>query len=266
MQVKICPKCNAENRPDRASCSNCYVSLEEVAITTVEKKEPVTCQAETQGQTLAGQPLNAPSNEQPKPAESPYGPPPGPPRPGAVSGPPFRENRQPIQQGTNWGAIILVVLLLAGGAFAGWWFFMKPLPPEQVVQNFFQAAGDGNYDKFKGYLTDASIEMIKTEGGGEEKVAEQLKQAVSRGQQLGTDDITFGKPTFEGENKALVSMEPKEKPQLPPGMPAQFANFKFEMVLLREGGKWKIDLKETQTHMMEQVKEMFKSMGGLQPR
>ena len=278
MQVKVCPKCNAENRSDRASCSNCYASLDEVSITASTKEEPVACQvqptqaaasnetqAEPQGQTLGERTLNSPV-EQPKTADSPYGPPPAPPRPGAVSGPAFRESRQPMKQGPNVGAIILIIILLAGGAFAGWWFFLRALPPDQVVQSFFQAAGDGDYEKFKSYLTAASIEKIKTQSGGEKKAAESLKFAFSKGQAFDINKMIFGKPTFEGEEKAFVAIDLKEKPQMPPGVPPQLANLKTELVLLRESGKWKIDLQATETHMMEKVKELFKGMGNFMPR
>lgn len=252
MQIKKCPKCSAENRPHRASCSNCYNSLEEVAITTIEEREQVL------DQTQPSQPTkpSTPPNEQPRPKENPYGPPPGAPRPGF---------RPPMRQGPNWGAIILVIsllmiLLLVGVAFVGWQFFMKPLPPDRVVQEFLQAAKDSDYDKFKSHLTAESIDLA-IKDGGIGITADALKKQASMNGTFEPSTIIYGKPIFEGDNKAIVTVEPKDKPPLLPGMPPQLANMKGEFVLLRENGQWKVDLKLTIQRTLDNIMKM----GGFKP-
>ena len=290
MNVKTCPKCGAENKLDKASCYSCYATLDGVLPSASKKADdpvsprsqpgpaslntppPTHTVSEPRPRMLADGPMSEEPpartlNDGPAPAQSaapanPYGPPPGAQRPRPNIATPGREKSQPVKQGPNWGAIVFAIVIIAGAAFAGWWFFMKPAPPDQVVRSFFAAAKAGDYEKFKSYMTESSVTALKASGGSEEQIAEQLKQSVARSGGAELDKIVYSTPTYEGQDKAIVGIEPKDKPQLPPGAPAGLANMKFEFVLLREGGKWKIDFPQTQARLMAQMQKLIGSMPG----
>lgn len=253
MQVRVCPKCGAENRPDRASCSNCYTSLEAVAETEA-KPRPVPTQprAEAPNQPVSASPLTGPAvTAGPTPADN-YAPPPGAPSP---YGPPpsFERRLAPTSRGPNWIAIILTIVILAGAGCGGWWAynkFVKP-SPEAVIQKMIDAAKEGDYDKFKSCLSQDSISLMNMQVGENEEAARAaMKRSASNEQ---TAKIT-GTTYEDGGKTAVVSMV-STKP-LPAGMPESMKT--TEMVLLREDGQWKLDLKSTMARMMKKV---FSSMG-----
>lgn len=162
----------------------------------------------------------------------------------------MRERPQPIKQGPNVGAIVFVLILIAGAAFAGWWFFMRPLPPEQVVQKFMEAAKANDVEKVKPFLSKDSLDLLE----------QQRKMTGQTNMNMGglTEDVEIGATKYEGTDKsiALVPIGPKDKSKIQPGQPSS-----IDLVLLKEEGKWKIDLKETMNRVMKMVFEEMRKKG-----
>ncbi len=254
MQVKVCPKCKAENKPENVTCSGCYASLDGVQAT--ESQGPAATPAQPPTPSGPPPPAQAPPQQRPPAAQgpppeqaSPYGPPPA-----GAYGPRVRPAPEPVKQGSSVGVIILLLLVLGGGAFAGWWFFLKPPTPEQVVQNMLDAAKAGDFEGIKACFTQASVRELQRTPDGEKKAAEAIKRAF--GQDDTDSGVKIGKAVYEGDNRAFVSIEPPEGKE-----PAGFnIRMKFELVLLREDGRWKIDEQETEQRMMEQMQKMFPNM------
>lgn len=245
MQVRLCPKCGSENKPDKASCSGCYASLESVAPT--EAKEKPAVQAKPAAQQLpAAQPLSSPgpgaaSDGPPTPN---YGPPPG--APSYSYGPAPNERRSaPVKKGPNWGAIVLVVLLLGGAAFGGWWFLLKPESPEAVVERFRNATEARDYDGFKSCLCKEDVAAIAAIPGGEQSLRSSWDQAPK--QSVGRDASYYVmKTTYENSGlTAVVETKPKDQSKMPPGMATK------EILLVQEDGKWKIAYKATAIRYMK---------------
>ena len=243
MQTRLCPKCGMENKPDKASCSGCYASLEGVAPTEAkEKPAPSQTQPAAQ-QPLAAQPLSSSGSAVPGAGPPPpnYAAPPGAP---SSYGPTFNERRPPIKQGPNWGAIILVILLLAGAAFGGWWFFLKPASPAAVVQKYIDANTAGDYDAVKACLRQDEVAVLGKRLGGEQAARERMKQGAGRN--MGGDVL---KTTYENSGSlAVVEVKPKDQSSMPPGITT------VEVLLVNEDGKWKVDLKAT---AMRAIKKVF---------
>jgi|YNPNPStandDraft_1061719.scaffolds.fasta_scaffold00003_81 hypothetical protein len=261
MQVRVCPKCGAENRQDRASCSNCYATLAEVELpeSNVAHSAPKTTKAsdatvqseirprpitEPGLQPLAGVPLTG-ETPPPQPSGRTYSPPIGP-----SFARPTRESAAPRSMRPNWGAIILVIILIGGGAFAGWWFFLKPKDPAAVVQKMLNAAKAKDIEKAKECLSQSSLNMIKSIPGGE-KMFLQGPGSSQDAEILGT--------TYEGD-KAIVEIKPKEQRQ---NMPPELST--VDIVLVKEDKEWKVDFGETMGRLMSKAfKSGFK--GGFRRR
>jgi hypothetical protein len=249
MQVKVCPKCGAENKPDKASCSGCYSSLEGVVETEAKARpapEPNRPQAQAPpaAQPLSGSPLTGPATPAgPTPADN-YTPPPGAPSPyGAPMT--FPEKRSaPVSRGTNWIAIVLVVVLLGGAAYGGWWYYTnKIMGPDKIVQRFLDAAKAGDYEKMKACLTQSFINKIQAVPGGEEKVKADLPSQISK------MDGNITGVTYDEKNSSLayVAVEVSSKQQLPPGMTS------LDMVCSKENGRWKVDLEATGARLVSKM-------------
>jgi len=235
-----------ENKPDKASCSGCYVSLEGVTPTEAkEKPAPVKAQPSVQ-QPPAAQPL-APSGpavggETPGPN---YGPPPNyGPAPGGPSysyGPTNEKRTSPIKPGVNWGAIVFVILLVGAAGFAGWWFFLKPSGPEAVVQRMLDASKQGDWDTFKSCFSQSTISALSFAPGGEEG----MKQSFKSGQ----DDVDkIMQTTYENDGNTAIIVVETTASRLPAGKRDQ------ELVVLRENGQWRVDLISS---MARAMKKMF---------
>jgi len=246
MQVRLCPKCGSENKPEKASCSGCYASLESVAPTEAREKPAVQAKPAAQ-QLQAAQPLSSPGpgaagGGPPTPN---YGPPPG--APSYSYGPAPNERRSaPVKKGPNWGAIVLVVLLLGGAAFAGWWFFLKPGSPEAMVQKFVNASTARDYDALKSCLSQEDVVAIGALPGGEQALRNSWDQAAK---QSASQDASYDvvKTTYENSGStAVVEIKPKDQSKMPPGTTK-------EIVLVQENGKWKVDMKATAMRMMKKM-------------
>jgi len=236
MKVKVCPKCGSENKETNESCSSCYASLAGVESTESAKAPMVLPPAPAK----AAEPPKAETPAPPPQAPpSPYGPPPGPiARPGGYT-PGYRERAAPVKQGSSVGLIVFILILLAGGAGAGWWFLLKPQSPGEVVQGFAAAAQSNDPEKIKSYLSQSTMNMPG------------FAEGFARGQELAAknpkpkDDVDVRvnvlSTVYEGAEKdtAIVTFEPEDKSKAPTGMGM---GAKQELVLVKEDGKWKIDL------------------------
>ena len=152
------------------------------------------------------------------------------------------------------GVIILLLLIIGGGAFAGWWFFIKAPTPEQVVQRLVNAAKAEDLEGVKSCFTKASLELVKNLPGGEDAFAKSVTGNAGLGNDVSVGKI--GPAVYEGEDRALVEIEPEQKSTLPAGPDI---DIKSEMVLLREDGRWKIDLEQTVQHMMRRSMDALKN-------
>ena len=237
MKVKVCPKCGSENKETNESCSSCYASLAEVELTESTKEPMVVPPAPAK----PAEPPKAQTPAAPPQAPaSPYGPPPGPIARPAGYTPMYRERAAPVRRGSSAGLIVFILILLAGGAAAGWWFFLRPPSPGEVVQRFAAAAQGNDPEKIKSYLSQSTMNMPG------------FAEGFARGQELAAknpkpkDDVDVRvkilSTVYEGaeKNTAIVTFEPEDKSKIPAG-----ADPKQEVVLVKEEGKWKIDLMAT---------------------
>lgn len=236
MLIKVCPKCGSENKLGKASCSGCYASLDGVPETEATERPAATPPQPAHNPPSTPEPLG-----QSAPGAMPtsnFMPPPGAP---SSYGPTFNERRQPVKQGPNWGAIVLVVLLLGGAAFAGWWFFLKPASPESVVRKFMNASTAGDYDAMKSCLCQEGVAAMESMPA----LRDAMKKAAehSAGKDTSYEVV---KTTYENSGSlAVVEIKPKDQSSMPPGMTT------MEMLLVREDGKWKLDMKATGMRKMK---------------
>jgi hypothetical protein len=261
MQVKVCPKCGAENRPDKASCSGCYTSLEGVAETEAQPR-PAPTQPQAQprppaqpqaqmppaAQPLGASPLSGPAGPAgptgPTPADN-YAAPPGAPSPYGPT-PTYSERRSaPASRGPNWGAIVgVLILLLGGGGFAGWWFFLRAPGPEAVVQKMIDAQKAGDRETFKSCFSASSISLLSMAPGGADAVMDaMMKQTPNEkpGKIIST--------TYEDNGAtAIVTVA---------------SNQTNELVLIKDNGQWKLDLMASG---MRKMKKAGMSMPMAMPR
>ena len=239
MLIKLCPKCGAENKPDKASCSGCYASLEGVPETEGKERPAAPPPQPNQDRPAAAQPLGGQAEQSATPTSN-YMAPPGAP---SSYGPSVNERRQPVKQGPNWGAIFLVVLLIAGGAFGGWWFFMKPASPDAVVQRMIDASKAGDYDKYKSCLCQSFLTKMAQSPQGEQAMRSAMQQQAGK-----NGGGKVGKTTYENNGLiAVVELTPNEGAQLQPGLTS------VDIVLIKESGQWKIDLEATGRRLMKKL-------------
>lgn len=249
MDVKVCPKCNAENKVTSASCSNCYSSLEGVGVTQSQKAdEPVVVKPQEEqpaAQRPAAVPLTGPAGQAPP---GPYGPPPSPgPDPRT-----WRERPAPAKKSSSAAAIVLILILVLGGAaFALWHFVFSKSGPEQAVRGFFDAVKAKDAEKAKSYLSESTVSMMEA-FGGQDAMAKAFSQPGAQEQ----GEVNIIKTSYEGEN-AIVEAEAAGV--MAKGLSAGMQS--AELVLVKEEGAWKIDLMQTVTRMMGK----FMKQGGKPP-
>lgn len=174
MQVKVCPKCRAQNRPTTAACAHCYASLEDVAVTE-SSAPPVRTQARPKPSKQAARTATAPppaatqqmkAPQQTQMGAATMGPPPGmPPHHGIT----------PVKRRSMAGVIALVVFLVlivcAGLGFAvveSGIFKPKPRPtgsPASEALKFLEAKKSGDLAQVKPYLSRHSIDMLNNTFG-----------------------------------------------------------------------------------------------------
>jgi hypothetical protein len=140
-----------------------------------------------------------------------------------------------VRRGPRWGVIALVIVLIVGaGAFAGWWFLLRSPGPECVVQRFIDSANAGDCDRMLSHLTRKSARNLVKESGGKEG----LKRAMQEGGELVGSKVS--RATYRNGGKAaLVKMELKTKEG------STVRSDTTDIVMVREGGRWKIDMDAT---------------------
>lgn len=228
MDVKICPKCKAQNRATNAACSSCYASLDGVAVTQAEAPQlriqnpppprpPKQPQAAPPTQQMPpASPLQGPAPTQQfgPPQQTQIGsmpPPPGVPAPtqafapqGGMPGQPVPgQGLPPVKKKSPAGIVALVlgliVVVIGGGVFALMQSGLmggesRPTESvEKVATAFLDAKKNNDYDTCKPYLSEASIEKLNS-------TIFNSKQAQSAG---------FG--TKESSDMLLFSQDPAPK-------------------------------------------------------
>lgn len=181
MQVKVCPKCKAQNRPTSAACSNCYSSLEGVQVTEgtappvaastapAAPRPARSAAAPTQQMGVPTQTMAAPQQTQMGvPAQTQMGqmsPPPGRPMPPGA----YQTHPQPKRAPVG---IIVVVILVVCAALGVMVFavsrsgFFKPDPPptespEKAMLAFLEAKKTEDMAKCQPYLSEYSVYTIQ---------------------------------------------------------------------------------------------------------
>ena len=254
MQVKVCAKCGAENKETNDSCSSCYASLAD-ARTAESTKEPIVLPPEP-----AERPERRPT-ETPTPAAQ--MPPPGPPVATSTYSPPFRERPAPVKQGSSAGVIIVILILIAAGAAAGWWFFLRAPSPGEVVQAFFKASKGADVEKVKSYLSSSTLNMPGFADGFQRGFEFASKNRQSQGGKKDDADVRIFQTTYEGSDKntAVVMCEPTGQSIVSSGTGGT-----IDIVLVKEEGKWKIDMMATAQRMFQKMMGEAGKKGFKMPR
>jgi hypothetical protein len=135
---------------------------------------------------------------------------------------------------------MFIVILLAGGAGAGWWFFLRAPSPGEVVRQFVRATEDNDPEKIKSLLSQSTLNTPGFAEGfarGREFAAKNAKA-----DEVKHEHVNIISTTYEGDAKdrAVVTCEPEDKSSVPSG-----TDSKQEIFLVKEEGKWKIDLMTT---------------------
>lgn len=170
MQVKVCPKCKAENRPGNAACSSCYTPLEAVAVTESAAPAPVRPPAAPAAprppRALAAP---APTQQMPPAQQTQMGtmaPPPGMPAQSE------QFQMMPVPKRRSSPGLIVAVVFICVAVVGGLMAFAisksgllapEPLPtqpPEQTVLKFLEAKRSGSLIKVEPYLSLRSREII----------------------------------------------------------------------------------------------------------
>lgn len=281
MQVKVCPKCKAENKTGNAACSSCYTSLENVPVQESTTPPP----ARTQAVPAAPKPPSAPARTQQMPSSQQtqmgtMSPPPPPPGQFQMMPPAKRSSTGPII-----AIVIVLVLAVFGGAFylaaskSGLLASAAPSEaPEKSVLKFLEAKKTHDFAKVEPYLCRNSVDMINNAYSGRQM------QSAGFGKKDAESMFVFGVPPTADDMKGSeivasrvkgdeyadsrtavvrVVVDKKEAPPapqqlLPPGAAAppqaeekhfDFSSFlgpvEVEYVLVAEGGQWKIDLSQS---------------------
>lgn len=224
MQVKVCPKCGAENRAANVSCSSCYTSLESVRPT-----------------------LSKSTDRPARPQQAPG--------PGAPShAPPYRSQPQVAQGGSYSWVLILVLLALAGGVVAVVMKSNKPLPepavtPDQVVLAFLQAKGTGDFQKVAPHLCAASLDKLNSAFSGKQAESAGIERADIHDmflwsvhpdkQQLAGSDIKVENVQDDNIDRDFRAVHATITPRS--GQPLLFET-ECDFVVVREENEWKVDL------------------------
>lgn len=254
MDVKLCPKCNAKNWPDKQVCALCNTSLEGVPLTgspTAGEPAPSAAPAAMQApvaqtqQMPAGPPAQSHDHTGLPPNVHPYA--------------PVRPMSPPVELKTNPWPIVLgvagVLILAAIAAYIG--MPKKPAlpadPPQPTVSAFLEAKKSHDLEKVKPCLTAGSLDFLDT--------AFSTRQARSAGfdKAAVADMFVFDVPpsikdltqasvslknitTEQDKNDATAVVEVTVTRQIPIlGAMSDVCEF----VLAPEAGKWKIDLVAT---------------------
>lgn len=252
MQVRVCPKCKAQNRPTSAACSNCYASLESVPVTEGTAPPVATSAAPRAPRAAAPTRQTRPPHQAGVPGQTqmgtPVAPPPGMPMPPGAQMPPGAYQMAPPPKKSPAGLILLIVFV-AALAIGGMMFvamksgLLRPEPrptedPAKVTIAFLEAKRSEDLAKCEPYLSSRSIKIIKntlsspqarSAGFTEKDAAEWMLFGVSptakemAGKQIAASEVIGDE---EADNRTVVvhvvidakdEPAPASKPLLPPG-------------------------------------------------
>lgn len=159
---------------------------------------------------------------------------------------------------TGRGTIIVVVIVVVVvGAGAAWWFFLRPTP-EKAVKQFIAAAQDMDEEKLRSLVTQETLQaadelqerMVAQFAGMAGEPPEGgpgFLSSMAWGMTAGVKGV--GKAKIEG-NTATVPLKRKA------AGPRAYAP---DVKLIKEGGKWKVDL----TDALEISAKFAEAFGGM---
>lgn len=158
----------------------------------------------------------------------------------------------PTRRGPKRGLIILLVLIVGAGAFVGWWFGLRSASPEQVVGSFFDSAKAGDYEGVISCLTPKSAASLVKKFGGEQELRRKIKQSKEDFLQARVYPATYR----DSGKTAIVKMETKTKDG------STVRTDAIDIVLVRERGRWKIDMDATIDLALAQSMDAGYNSGG----
>ncbi len=129
---------------------------------------------------------------------------------------------------------LCAAVLVAAGCGGG----DKSATPEQVVEKFVKAAMAGD--------ADTAYSLISESSKGEIESKEELVEGVGEG----VSEYSVGGASISGDTaKVATSLTLKD---------LEF-EMEFDMILVKEGGAWKVDLAQTQAEMEKAVEEFMQN-------
>jgi len=164
------------------------------------------------------------------------------------------------------GRVVVIILVVAvvvlGGAAAAWWVFLRTTP-EDIVAQFMEAERAQDEDAVRSLMSQDTVKMADemqarlsaqfADSGAPIDTEYPFLSGLARGLVFGVERVE--KARVEG-NTATVPLKRKT----PSGAPMREMAFLREIKLVKEGGKWKIDmtdyLKRT-ARFMEGFGEVF---------
>ena len=160
---------------------------------------------------------------------------------------------QPVRpQGSSAGKwVALVVVLVVAAAAGGWYFFLRSTP-EQTVKGFLEASQRDDAQAVTSYMSAESVKLMD-QMGGSSSVGRMFAPAGS------DQKYTIGQATITGDTATVPVKMPMPKEAMLGSTGG--GEFEWPFTLVKEEGKWKVDLKETWQAMLGALtKEMMKGM------
>jgi hypothetical protein len=148
----------------------------------------------------------------------------------------------------KWIAVVVVLLVLGGGgAGAGWYFFLRSTP-EKTMEQYVAATMAGDEAGAKACLSSESQREAGPVAGGMGAFLRGLAGRGAGGEEEKTQaEYEIGKAKIEGKRATVPLTVPvPERVSQATGT----TEFTINCVLLKEDGRWKIDLRETGEEMM----------------
>ena len=140
--------------------------------------------------------------------------------------------RKAVVLSLSLSLFLFAVILAAVGCGGG-----SSDAPEKVAEEFIKASIDGDADAAYALISKDSTGLVEN------------KEDLVAGMSEGISEYHVGGASIAGDTaKVATSLTLKD---------LDF-EMKFDMILVKEGGSWKIDLAQTQTEMEKAVEEFMK--------
>ena len=159
----------------------------------------------------------------------------------------------------KWIAVVVVVLVILGAGGVGAWYFLLRSTPERTLEQFMQASTRGDQEAVKACLSSESLEMADSFGDGMAGMGRGApRTSAGDDAEKPEVDYTIGSAEVEGD-KATVPLTLK----MPEGVAQRTGTteFKINYALVKEEGKWKVDLKATMAEMFRGFGEQLRRQG-----